>query len=143
MIISFRLNFIIIDFLLSLHEFNFIQKNMFSALNNDQIIFATAGYDHVIRFWKPNTGQCYRCLEHKESVYKSILILDFFFFYNFLFFSKQVNCMAIYPDKSLLATGGIYNALGSFLRRNRKTYLKLKLLKFYYLLLKRYRFFRI
>ena len=63
---------------------------MFSALNNDQIIFATAGYDHVIRFWKPNTGQCYRCLEHKESVYKSILILDFFFFIIFSSFQSKL-----------------------------------------------------
>lgn len=41
---------------------------MFSALNNDQIIFATAGFDHTIRFWKPSTGQCYKILQHTESV---------------------------------------------------------------------------
>lgn len=58
---------------------------MSSSLASDQIIFATAGYDHTIRFWNANTGQCYRVLQHNES---------------------QVNCMAIYPDKTLLATGG-------------------------------------
>jgi len=52
---------------------------------SDQIILATAGYDHTIRFWNPNSGQCCRIAHHNES---------------------QVNCMAIYPDKTLLATGG-------------------------------------
>ena len=41
---------------------------MISSLASDQIIFATAGYDHTIRFWNPNTGQCYRVLQHNESV---------------------------------------------------------------------------
>lgn len=70
---------------------------MFSSLNNDQIIFVTAGFDHTIRFWKPSTGQCYKILQHNDS---------------------QVNCMTIYHDKSLLATGGfqhvsIYDILSS------------------------------
>lgn len=38
------------------------------TLANDQILFATAGYDHTIRFWKPHTGACYRILQHNESV---------------------------------------------------------------------------
>ena len=41
---------------------------MISSLASDQIIFATAGYDHTIRFWNPNSGQCYRVLQHNESV---------------------------------------------------------------------------
>ncbi len=41
---------------------------MISSLASDQIIFATAGYDHTIRFWNPNSGQCYRVLQHAESV---------------------------------------------------------------------------
>ena len=41
---------------------------MIQSLANDQITLATAGYDHTIRFWKPNTGQCYRVLQHNESV---------------------------------------------------------------------------
>lgn len=53
--------------------------------SNDQILFATAGYDHTIRFWEPNTGSCYRVLNHDDS---------------------QVNCMAFSPDKRILATGG-------------------------------------
>src|SRR5690349_18742179 len=49
------------------------------------IILASAGYDHEIRFWKANTGACLKFLNHNES---------------------QVNCMAISPDKTKLATGG-------------------------------------
>lgn len=45
---------------------------MFSGLTNDQVIFATAGFDHTIRFWKPSTGQCYKILQHTESVYCGI-----------------------------------------------------------------------
>jgi WD40 repeat protein len=32
------------------------------------VILATAGYDHVIRFWDAQSGKCYRALQHKESV---------------------------------------------------------------------------
>jgi WD40 repeat protein len=39
-----------------------------SNLVNDQTILVTASYDRTIRFWKANTGQCYRVLQHNESV---------------------------------------------------------------------------
>ena len=35
---------------------------------NNQIIFATSGYDHTIRFWKADTGACYHSLQHNASV---------------------------------------------------------------------------
>ena len=34
----------------------------------DQVLFATAGYDHLIKFWKPHTGISHRALNHNESV---------------------------------------------------------------------------
>lgn len=36
--------------------------------SSDQILFATAGYDHTIRFWEPSNGSCYRVLNHDDSV---------------------------------------------------------------------------
>jgi G protein beta subunit-like protein len=61
---------------------------MHSILPNNQVIFATAGYDYTIRFWEAHSGICYKVLSHNVS---------------------QVNCMAIYPSKKLLATGGFQN----------------------------------
>lgn len=63
---------------------------MHSNISNDQVIFCTAGYDNTIRFWEAHTGHCYRVLQHNDS---------------------QVNCMAIYPEKTLLATGGYQQIL--------------------------------
>ncbi len=59
---------------------------MFAALNNDQIIFCTAGYDRTIRFWKPSTGQCFRMLQHPESV-----TIKIFLRLNNLYILKQKN----------------------------------------------------
>ena len=36
--------------------------------SNNQVIFATAGYDHTIRFWEAHSGNCYKVLSHNESV---------------------------------------------------------------------------
>ena len=58
---------------------------MHSTLNSSQVILATAGYDHTIRFWEAHSGICLKVLPHNES---------------------QVNCMAIHPNKKLLATSG-------------------------------------
>ena len=33
----------------------------------DEVILATAGYDHTIRFWKAHTGQCTRTVQHTDS----------------------------------------------------------------------------
>ena len=32
------------------------------------IVFATGGYDHSIKFWHPHDGVCYRTATHPESV---------------------------------------------------------------------------
>ncbi|XP_050298730.1 target of rapamycin complex subunit lst8 isoform X2 [Anthonomus grandis grandis] len=52
------------------------------ALENDQIILATGGYDHTIKLWQTPTGICHRTMQHAES---------------------QVNALEITPDKKLLA----------------------------------------
>ena len=36
--------------------------------NNDQILFATAGYDHTIKLWNIQTGQHVRVLAHNDGV---------------------------------------------------------------------------
>jgi len=51
----------------------------------DQIILATAGYDHTIKFWAAHTGVCTRTHQHLDS---------------------QVNCMDITPDGTMLVAGG-------------------------------------
>ncbi|XP_060521775.1 target of rapamycin complex subunit lst8 isoform X2 [Cylas formicarius] len=48
----------------------------------EQIILATAGYDHTIKLWQTHTGICHRTLQHAES---------------------QVNALEITPDKKILA----------------------------------------
>ena len=49
------------------------------------ITIATASYDRNIRFWEASTGRCIRQLNFADS---------------------QVNCMAISPDRKVLAAGG-------------------------------------
>jgi len=51
----------------------------------DQVILATAGYDHTIRFWQAHSGVCMRTVQHPDS---------------------QVNAMDITPDRQLLAAAG-------------------------------------
>lgn len=51
----------------------------------DNVIFATAGYDHTIRFWQAHSGICLRTVQHPDS---------------------QVNALAITPDKQMLAAAG-------------------------------------
>lgn len=50
-----------------------------------QVILATAGYDHTIKFWEVGTGQCLKTLQHADS---------------------QVNALEISPDGQLLAACG-------------------------------------
>ena len=35
--------------------------------DGDEVILATAGYDHTIKFWQAHTGQCIRILQHADS----------------------------------------------------------------------------
>jgi len=51
----------------------------------DEVILATAGYDHTIKFWAAHTGVCTRTLQHPDS---------------------QVNSLEISPDGTMLAAGG-------------------------------------
>jgi G protein beta subunit-like protein len=45
------------------------------SIFNDQVIFATAGYDHTIKLWKPHTGFCNRTFTHNDSV-SDLIYLD-------------------------------------------------------------------
>lgn len=54
-------------------------------MGGDQVILATAGYDHTIRFWQAHSGICLRTVQHPDS---------------------QVNALEITPDKELLAAAG-------------------------------------
>ena len=36
--------------------------------NGEQVILATAGYDHSIRFWQAHNGVCHRTVPHTESI---------------------------------------------------------------------------
>ena len=51
----------------------------------EEVILATAGYDHCIKFWMAHTGECVLSLQHPDS---------------------QVNAMEISPDGQLLAACG-------------------------------------
>lgn len=50
-----------------------------------QVLLATAGYDHTIKFWEAPSGICQRTLQHPES---------------------QVNKIEIAPDKTAIAAAG-------------------------------------
>jgi len=51
----------------------------------DEVILATGGYDHTIKFWQAHTGVCTRTIPHNDS---------------------QVNALCISPDGQLLAACG-------------------------------------
>eukprot|EP01038_Epipyxis_sp_PR26KG_P012793 gene12793-17151_t len=49
------------------------------------VVLVTGGYDHKIRYWDATSGSCTRSITFTDS---------------------QINCLAISPDKNLLAAGG-------------------------------------
>jgi G protein beta subunit-like protein len=49
-----------------------------------EVVLATAGYDHTIRFWEALSGACLRTIQHPDSI----------------------NQLAISPDKRILAAAG-------------------------------------
>jgi len=51
----------------------------------EEVILATGGYDHTIKFWQAHTGVCTRTIPHNDS---------------------QVNALCISPDGQLLAACG-------------------------------------
>jgi len=62
----------------------------------DEVVLATAGYDHTIKFWQAHTGQCSRTIQHADS---------------------QVNALEISSDGQLLAACGyqhirMYDVMG-------------------------------
>ncbi|KAJ1562325.1 TOR complex subunit lst8 [Nowakowskiella sp. JEL0078] len=58
---------------------------MQQAPTTSEVVLATAGYDHTIRFWEALSGICIRTIQHPDS---------------------QVNRLAISPDKRFLAAAG-------------------------------------
>ena len=42
----------------------------------DEVILATAGYDHTIKFWAAHTGVCTRTLQHPDSQVNPIFSLS-------------------------------------------------------------------
>lgn len=56
-----------------------------AAADSDEVLLATAGYDHTIKFWSAPTGQCTKTIQHADS---------------------QVNALDISPDGQLLAACG-------------------------------------
>ena len=52
---------------------------------SSEVVLASAGYDHTIRFWEALSGICLRTIQHADS---------------------QVNKLAIAPDKRFLAAAG-------------------------------------
>ncbi|XP_067935101.1 target of rapamycin complex subunit lst8-like [Watersipora subatra] len=54
-------------------------------MTSDNVILATGGYDHSIRFWKPHSGLCKKTLQHLDS---------------------PVNDLAITPDRQSIASAG-------------------------------------
>ena len=60
-------------------------SDLFDHTATEEVILATAGYDHTIKFWQAHTGQCTRTLQHTDS---------------------QVNALDISPDGQLLVACG-------------------------------------
>ena len=40
-----------------------------------QVILATAGYDHTIKFWAADSGVCTRTLQHPDSQVKFLVLV--------------------------------------------------------------------
>ena len=55
------------------------------ATSGSNVILATGGYDHTIRFWHAHTGVCCRTVQHPDS---------------------QVNALALNSSKDTLAAAG-------------------------------------
>jgi hypothetical protein len=50
-------------------------------MDDSEVIFVTGGYDHSIKFWRPQNGVCYRSASHSDSVSLSLLSIWEFPFY--------------------------------------------------------------
>ena len=65
-----------------------------------QVILATAGYDHTIKFWAADSGVCTRTLQHPDSQVKFLVLVLI------QIWIIQVNSLEVAPDGSMLAAGG-------------------------------------
>jgi len=100
-----------------------------------QVVLATAGYDHTIRFWEATSGICYRTLQYADSQVseRSIFLLrrqrrrrrrrrkknspcinQLTRLSNSDSLSFQVNKLEITADKQLLAAGGNPHVSGNY-----------------------------
>jgi len=58
-----------------------------TVISNEQVIFATGGYDHTIKIWQPHTGVCQRTCQHADSVSfeslesEQMISVSWFYFY--------------------------------------------------------------
>lgn len=62
-----------------------LELNLKMGNGGDQVILATGGYDHSIKFWQAHSGVCQRTVQHPDS---------------------QVNALDITPDSQLIAAAG-------------------------------------
>ena len=45
-----------------------LELNLKMGNGGDQVILATGGYDHSIKFWQAHSGVCQRTVQHPDSV---------------------------------------------------------------------------
>ena len=76
-------------------------------MDSSNIVLATGGYDHSIKFWYPHDGVCYRTAHHPESVSLRLLIYLMPTMTCFTFHLQQVNRLEVTPDKRFVASAGI------------------------------------
>ncbi len=43
--------------------------------DKNEVILATGGYDHTIRFWSAHNGVCQRIVQHTDSVFIYLLFI--------------------------------------------------------------------
>jgi hypothetical protein len=66
-----------------------------------QVVLATAGYDHTIRFWEATSGICYRTLQYADS---QVRIGCFFFFFDATAFFARSHQSALFLSRFSLVS---------------------------------------
>ena len=71
----------------------------------DQVILATGGYDHTIRFWAAYNGQCQRIVQHPDSVSQLRVIIKLMIHQYTVFVAEKFNdgnnlSIVVYYSKS-------------------------------------------
>ena len=108
-----------------------------------QVVLATAGYDHTIRFWEATSGICYRTLQYADSQVRERVGFSFSFVDGGgkkdspriiheltllhsvsllcpLSLCIQVNKLEITADKQLLAAGGNPHVSGNYRAKKKR-----------------------